>query len=375
MSDNLFPDEILVEILKRLPTKSLVRFTSVCKSWRSLITDPSFISIHHRHSPSSLLLHSGNHLTLPHRRHSSALLLPSFPHRDSPVVAFSNALICIAYGEQCQPLIICNPSVRRYVTLPAPSHYPCHHFSYIAFDSSKCDYKVVRISCMVDDQSFGLSAPQVELYSLATGFWRTLHSIAPVCYIAGDAPHGFHDGLVHWIAKRCVSHGWYFFVLSFCFEDELFREIELPESLASVSWDNPVTVKVVGGGNGKTLSVYHVSAGSPCSCDIWVMKEYGVVESWNKVFGFVMSGFCLEAPALGMMLTDVAVPPLALYVTNGGEVLLLMYVAGKRCLFSLDMERKSFKDLQIEVGTDYVYCGHYSESLVLLNKASGLVSY
>ncbi|KAL2324946.1 hypothetical protein Fmac_024004 [Flemingia macrophylla] len=376
MSENpLFPDEILVEILRRLPPKSAVRCTSVCKSWRCLIIHPSFISIHHRHSPSSVLLHSGNHLTLPHCRNSSALLLPSFPHLDSPVVAFSNALICIAYGEHCQPLIICNPSVRRYVTLPTPSHYPCHYFSYIAFafDFPKCDYKVVRISCMVDDLSFGLSSPKVELYSLATGFWRTRHGVAPVCCITGDAPHSFHDGLVHWIAKRCVGDGWYVFVLSFCFEDELFREIELPESL---SWGDAVIVKVVGGGNGKTLSVYHVSAGSPCSCDIWVMKEYGVKESWNKVFGFSMNGFCLEAPSLGIMITDVAIPPLVLYVTNAtGEVLLLMYVAGRRSLYSLDMEGKWFKDLQIEVGTEVVYCGYYSESLVLLNKASGVVSY
>ncbi|KAI9077752.1 hypothetical protein K1719_040238 [Acacia pycnantha] len=45
MSGNL-PPEIMIEILHRLPPKSLVRFTSVCKSWISLIKDHSFISDH-----------------------------------------------------------------------------------------------------------------------------------------------------------------------------------------------------------------------------------------------------------------------------------------------------------------------------------------
>lgn len=227
---------------------------------------------------------------------------------------------------------------------------------------------------MLDDERFGLSAPQVEIYALASGSWRSLGDVAPVCSVAGDAPHGFNDGLVHWVAKRCVARGWCYFILSFYFEDEVFGEVVLPESLARASSD-AVMVKVVGGGNGKTLTVYNVSAGSPCSCDIWVMKEYGVVESWNKLFSFVMSGFSLEIPALGMVLVDVAYPPLALRITNSGELLLIVDVAGTRCLYSLDLERKIFRDLQIEVDAGYVYSGYYSESLLLLNKASGAVSY
>ena len=45
MSDE-FPPEILVEIFHRLPLKSLVKFTSVSKSWYSLITDNTFIFDH-----------------------------------------------------------------------------------------------------------------------------------------------------------------------------------------------------------------------------------------------------------------------------------------------------------------------------------------
>ncbi|KAF8677301.1 hypothetical protein HU200_046787 [Digitaria exilis] len=47
------PDEMVVqEILVRLPVKSLVRFRSVCKSWRAIVSDPVFIDTHLRSSTS-----------------------------------------------------------------------------------------------------------------------------------------------------------------------------------------------------------------------------------------------------------------------------------------------------------------------------------
>ncbi|GMI79437.1 hypothetical protein HRI_001613000 [Hibiscus trionum] len=45
MSDYI-PVQLIPEILNRLPVKSLLRFRSVCKSWNSLISHPSFISAH-----------------------------------------------------------------------------------------------------------------------------------------------------------------------------------------------------------------------------------------------------------------------------------------------------------------------------------------
>ncbi|CAN6325982.1 unnamed protein product, partial [Urochloa humidicola] len=35
------PDELIIEILARLPAKSLCRFSSVSRAWRALISDPA----------------------------------------------------------------------------------------------------------------------------------------------------------------------------------------------------------------------------------------------------------------------------------------------------------------------------------------------
>ncbi|RXH90692.1 hypothetical protein DVH24_035456 [Malus domestica] len=40
------PEEILFEILVRLPVKSLLRFRCVCKSWNTLISSPDFRNAH-----------------------------------------------------------------------------------------------------------------------------------------------------------------------------------------------------------------------------------------------------------------------------------------------------------------------------------------
>lgn len=242
------------------------------------------------------------------------------------------------------------------------------------FDSSKGDYKVVRISCVTTNRGFLLSPPQVEVYSLATGFWRNSHGSVPVCVLCSNGPHGFVNGLVHWGAKRRVADAWYHFVLSFNFEDELFSEVPLPESLAG-PFMSSAKVTVVRGGDGKTLTVYHQTHGPSSSVSIWVMAEYGVVASWKNVFTLNRRTSTLEAPSLGIKVIDVTGPPLALWVRNNGQVLLLMDVALRRTLYLLDMESKTFTDLQIEPDTPDVYSGYYCESLVLLNKANGVVSY
>ncbi|XP_020152089.1 putative F-box protein At3g21120 [Aegilops tauschii subsp. strangulata] len=50
------PDELVSEILPRLPVESLLRFRSVCKTWRDIIDDDSFLRDHLRLQTSSLLV-------------------------------------------------------------------------------------------------------------------------------------------------------------------------------------------------------------------------------------------------------------------------------------------------------------------------------
>ena len=42
----LLYDELIEEILSRLPVKPLIQFKYVCKGWNSLMSDPYFIKLH-----------------------------------------------------------------------------------------------------------------------------------------------------------------------------------------------------------------------------------------------------------------------------------------------------------------------------------------
>jgi hypothetical protein len=51
----LHPDAVY-EILLRLPTKELCRLRTVCRRWRSLLSDPHFIVVHSARHPGPLII-------------------------------------------------------------------------------------------------------------------------------------------------------------------------------------------------------------------------------------------------------------------------------------------------------------------------------
>ncbi|KAJ1410559.1 F-box-like domain superfamily [Sesbania bispinosa] len=53
-SPPILHDELITDILSRLPVKSLMRFRCVCKSWKSLISDPQFVKLHLRQSSAKI---------------------------------------------------------------------------------------------------------------------------------------------------------------------------------------------------------------------------------------------------------------------------------------------------------------------------------
>ncbi|XP_044458876.1 F-box/kelch-repeat protein At2g43270-like [Triticum aestivum] len=55
-SISYLPDELVSEILPRLPVESLLRFRSVCKAWRCIIDEDSFLRDHLRLQTTSLLV-------------------------------------------------------------------------------------------------------------------------------------------------------------------------------------------------------------------------------------------------------------------------------------------------------------------------------
>ncbi|XP_004301293.1 PREDICTED: F-box/kelch-repeat protein At3g23880-like [Fragaria vesca subsp. vesca] len=229
----LLPVEITTDIMLRLPLKSLLTCTAVCKSWnslfKSLFKTSDFIEDHlnatiqfyrqndvhnllirkqvesyslYRHNPSELGT-SDQHIELPYPSKFKADL-QSFHDRSwlRRMVGTCNGLVCLAGATEDITIIIWNPTVRKFVILPRPvdifnydeNPRQTHH----AFGHDPRNYKVLRI---VSDRKEE-PAVRVEVYSLARGSWRSLLAAAvPACFKPADESSYFINGASHWIQK------------------------------------------------------------------------------------------------------------------------------------------------------------------------------
>ncbi|KAM7473291.1 hypothetical protein LguiB_020534 [Lonicera macranthoides] len=297
------PQELLIQILLWLPPKSLLQLRCVSKSWCSLISSPSFIDIHTRNLPHvtntrKLIRHCTT--TSPRQEVYSVFFdnQSSFDRDDDVKIDFPftstteyrivgscNGLICLSdenMWDDVYTTVLWNPAIRRKLTLPLPNIIVRNprslHVLGFGFDCKANDYKIVQLSY----KNIHSLPPSVEVFSVKTGAWRGISSPAPLYHIGGDLwRQRFFNGAAHWVActQNCGQD--HSLILSFDMCDEVFREIKLPECLAGESpWCMGMVViqdsfSVVE--NDKSRQFLHVLS-------VWVMKDYGVVESWTKQY-------------------------------------------------------------------------------------------
>ncbi|XP_059668933.1 F-box/kelch-repeat protein At3g06240-like [Cornus florida] len=390
----LLPKEVLTEILSRLPAKSLLRFRCVSKSWLSLITSPNFIAIHlnQSHTNNSHLLIKYYSLNPKKERFSLRVddndksffeLKCPFKTRNNSffrMVGICNGLICLSddHFGYTYTIIIWNPAIRKCVNLPKPrvcfhTYGPYMFALGFGFDSRTNDYKVVRIAYLqhrmgswdtsagVESLLFGggegyIFPPEVEVFALKTGSWKTIEANVPpynmVEYFWSSA---FVNGTIHWLVYgkwEGSNQNHRGTIIGFDVGGEVFCELNLPKKLAD---DNPLNLAIAVFGD--TLSVFQYDKRVKIEhCSVWVMKQYGVVESWSKQFNVDLHGGALGG-ALGFR--------------RNGKILLARR-NGK--VISYDPDNRGSKSLGICGGTDSIYVGTYAESLALLdgvNAASG----
>ncbi|XP_010052510.3 putative F-box protein At3g16210 isoform X1 [Eucalyptus grandis] len=305
------PQDVAVEILKRLPVKSLLRFRCVSRSWRSAIDDPAFVALHARHSAlyasnwylvcldyrgdlqdrCSLVPHDS--LTLPSLlRVETPFVTP--PPRGFYFVGSCNGLICLADRNGEGPyMYLWNLFTRKHKVIqvfpcPEEPQFRCKPadsgFLGFGFDAGSNDYKIVRIlSFQGDDRRwFG----RVGIYSLRTDSWRSLRCQVPAFH--EDSQAVFLNGNLHWVAFKlddmgCVSEDASLFLFNVA--SEVFDEMALPENTSASSL---LSVAVL---NDLLAVFFRADAFDDNDdyysvCSVWVMRDYGVPQSWTNLCTF-----------------------------------------------------------------------------------------
>ncbi|XP_071902557.1 F-box/kelch-repeat protein At3g23880-like [Coffea arabica] len=285
------PQELIIDILLRLPARSVGKFRCVSKPWRSLLSDPLFIKAHltlHHHQPQKYILISSSPpiekstlSTLTFTPTGSAdhdgvlkrLTLLENQLTDADIVGSCNGLVLVSEFKIKHPFrrlsnldfmyYLINPTTMELVELPAnplaPVALPIG--GAFGYDRSSDDYKVVTLSnCERITNDVHL-----DVFSLRSGTWRRIDVLRYRLHFLSGV---FLNGAIHWLVKSDVS-----LILAFDLSCEELKLLPLPSSRPENCLFSRIAVL-----DGCLTMV----ATMGYCIDVWMMKGYGVEESWTK---------------------------------------------------------------------------------------------
>ncbi|MED6118689.1 hypothetical protein PIB30_005161 [Stylosanthes scabra] len=257
----VLPDDIVVEILVRLPVKALLQFKRVCKSWRTRISSPQFAmdNFHQRYS----------HLPSPT---TSVVSFDMSYYMGSLVIRGScNGLLCL-HHVRSDNICLWNPCTRF-----ASQWFPVDKLSLSYF-------------------GFGYD-----------------HVMTNTRYI-GKFLNG--TGTLNWMAK-VKEKNWV--ILSLDLANETFRQVSLP-TLYGAS-DNSCDPELQILRNCLSFSIDH----RDIIFDVWMMKDYGVWESWTLISRVNIWRHSCSYPLTPLSISE-------------NDVLLLIIPNGRLVLFKADVD-------------------------------------
>ncbi|KAL9225891.1 hypothetical protein vseg_001767 [Gypsophila vaccaria] len=313
-SDIYIPAVLLCDILSRLPSKSLMRFRCVCKSWYSLIThDLDFHKLHLLNFKSnnngrrwigyqlddSYDLSSTKFWLYDESFVSDKIQAYPFHREETPPIDFyfsgivgsCNGVVCLYLSIDEESLaqlqdergfgkfFICllNPSTRkdRWIEFPYRdiNYYWFKDNFMLGFGLSikSSVYKVVIIS------KEGREKDHVYVYSLGTSSWTVIRA-KPCVWESkiNKDPGTYFNGFCHWIRLNTKQED--YTMMRFNLDDENFSYIELPpKSHFSPPYDCFKTMVIM-----DMLCVWEtLEVGESFDVNIWGMKEYGNCSSWS----------------------------------------------------------------------------------------------
>ncbi|OMP00161.1 hypothetical protein COLO4_12870 [Corchorus olitorius] len=353
--------------------KTLLRFKCVSKPWGSLIDDPDFAKLHLNQSlktNTNIKLFLDNCTEIDEKAYlvdfdslCNLVQLPR-PFRSeannyrSRIFGSQNGLLAVYHEEA--GIALWNPSTRKCHYLPPLSDDLTKDLQVIpsfginndiilgfGYDVTNNDYKVVKMLRHKTRNRF-----QVMVYSLKTNSWKKIKD-CPY-----DIPYNYNDGAhlngsLHWEGGELGDQSCYgdlIFGLHLG-DEEYFKVPECDTQVRDFDYKN---VGVLG----ECLCVFRDGSTGWVADNValWVMKEYGVKESWKQLI-------YLSRDEWGMMINIFHTR--AVGYSKSGDKILLDDNGFKPVWCNL--ETKTGETLYIPGAPERVSTRIYVESLVSVN--------
>ncbi|XP_073130685.1 F-box/kelch-repeat protein At3g06240-like [Henckelia pumila] len=276
-------ESILIEILVKLPLKSLITCKLVCKSWHLLISDSTFGKAYNSVEPFKYSLFF-NHKSLylnetdPRKDDKTSsnlnLHLPTNENATLRMVGSCNGLCCFLleplglFDEE--NIYIYNPLTCEYIEI-RDRMKSVSRMSF-GFGCGTCtnQYKVVRFLPQVDAQVLG-SRIQGRVYTVGVDKrWREFKDPC-IPHTTSDEHPVLLDGVLHWVGFEAGPES--MMIYAFNVEEEKGKRMELPLALQS-SKSQPF----IGILNGRLCALGQKRA----YFRVWVLEDKGNVKSWTK---------------------------------------------------------------------------------------------
>lgn len=318
------PFDIQVQIIERLPVKSLIRFRSVCKAWKSLIDSSDFItgySVPHI-QPQHLLMkyEVGDRQetefkcvcfvdddTFPQQ--TFAPTVPSLLEELylARIIDSSHGVLCFYGFYHRKPgdlwpnsvtdmALLWNPSIRKSTAVVVPDVINPQFSSVLGFGvcPDTCDPMLVYIrfiSIWWDPKRISYIPWQVLVFTLSSGEWTILCGNLPRKSIGFTWSSTVIGQFIYWFAYDRIDEdgglGFRNLIMSFDMASDEFIEINLPDSLAHLPdhLDHPPELAFSVSRLRESLVVleYTKNTSKHQVCGVWMMVIQNRLQSYSPL--------------------------------------------------------------------------------------------
>ncbi|XP_073039081.1 F-box protein At3g07870-like [Primulina eburnea] len=359
------PDHILCDIFSRLPLKSIFCCSFVCKMFLRLVRDPIFIELHRTRSSiltTNLIFQQSvgqlgtrhlfifNHEEPPllfcscddenkyycchHGLYAWNISVFTFHTRNHVLIGSCNGLLCLYFDSSPKPFYaICNPIRCEQIELPclaiSAPFSTCTNHSGFGYCPKTKQYKVISlmfltsIEPMTSEESQSLVA---DVYTLGSDTWRRIEN-APWPKHKSFEPL-LNDAL-HWITN---SHKPCELISSFDLAEETFKFVPPPAHFSLQYMDRISSINM--GVLKNCLCICYIYKDTVF--EAWLMREYGVKESWTRKFSIDMKFYDQ------MSFEDLQLQRPIKFLNNGD----LWFISRTNSLVSFSPTKRTFKKLR-----------------------------